>query len=226
MMSTVGACQLLALLFPQLGASSPLARLAQANDLSLEERRAIYGHYRQLVQRHLYFVRSWKGIKSARYVCKNPTFTLRLDAVVEEFPDCSLIVAVRNPYSTVPSMVSYISKWWHLFASPMDEYPAKDFLIDLCNLHYQKPLDLARSRPGTIFVKYEDLVKDEASVFSRLLVDLGETNNDATSSGGRSDSMIFTHNYSVEETLGLSEQEFQNKQCRLAFECYPEYRKL
>jgi hypothetical protein len=221
MMSTVGACQLLALLFPQLGASSPLARLARGADLSAQERSAIYGHYRALVQRHLFFAQRVTGNGSLRYLAKNPTFTLRLDAVLEEFPDAHVVVAVRDPHHAVPSMVSYISRWWHVVASPLDEFPQSAFLRELCDLHYVKPIELAQRRPfGVTFVKFQDLVRDRNALVEELLQEL-QCPPSAALANYSPQADMFHHPYSLQHTLGMSQAEFEAS-CK-AFLCYPEY---
>ena len=53
-----------------------------------------------------------------------------------------LVCMVRDPVQSIPSMVSYISKVWHVFASPRFEYPNARDLLEFCRQHYSYPMEL------------------------------------------------------------------------------------
>ena len=75
------------------------------------------------------------------FVSKNPTFTLRIDSLYEAFPDARIVVLVRDPQESVPSMVSYISLVWSAFSSPLERYPAASDLVGFCIAHYLFPAE-------------------------------------------------------------------------------------
>jgi hypothetical protein len=110
-LSSFGSCQLLGLLFPILAPGNFLMRLVDFDKaLTDVERETIFTAYKELIQRHLYFERVYRNRGSnLRYLAKNPTFTLRLQTLLNTFSDAQVVVVVRNPYEAIPSMVSHLS---------------------------------------------------------------------------------------------------------------------
>lgn len=112
--------------------------------LSLRFRLSIFHYYKQCVQRHLYFrtIVLNQGTQEAPlvFVSKNPPFTLRIETLYYVFPDAQVLCIVRDPVHSVPSMVSYIAKVWHLFATPTEAYPDIHLLLAFCKAHYLFPL--------------------------------------------------------------------------------------
>eukprot|EP01036_Dinobryon_divergens_P027376 gene27376-36143_t len=78
------------------------------------------------------------------FVPKNPAFNLRLSTLYLTFPDCRVVCMLRDPAQSVPSMMSYISKIWHVFASPVSKYPRVADLLGFCEMHYLYPLRILR----------------------------------------------------------------------------------
>jgi len=115
------------------------------NTLSISTKMDIMTYYKECVQRHIY-VRDFGRIPSNRriFLSKNPPFTLRLDTLKSVFPDCRIACMLRDPIESVPSMVSYISKTWHAFASPTIEHPRFHDLIGFCMAHYSHPISRIR----------------------------------------------------------------------------------
>ena len=130
--------QLVMFFFPLAGGVClrPLVQFdaAPESQLPTPVRRAIFGFYRQCVQRHLY-ARSHPSFLTRRlhvggvgsplhiqkkliFVSKNPAFTMRLVSLYEAFPDARVVCLLRDPVQSVPSMISYISHVWHTFATP------------------------------------------------------------------------------------------------------------
>ena len=225
-MSSFGSCQLLGLLFPLLRDKSPLMRLIDFDHaLSQEEQRAIFNSYKEIIQRHLYFdVRYRNKPLDVRYLAKNPTFTLRLRSLLDTFPDASVVCVVRDPYEAIPSMVSYITSMWSLVASPAETNPFRDALQGMCSEHYVYPKEVeAKMGSKFCFVKYENVVKDPGRAAREILRDLGVPANESVDVEKLK--FTFKHRHSVQETLGLTTQEFEQRHHRV-FEAYPEYSRL
>eukprot|EP01040_Poterioochromonas_malhamensis_P011077 gene11077-12072_t len=148
--------------------------------LSLTSRFAIFDFYRQCVQRHLYF-RHLRCPRSTSlvFVSKNPAFTLRLTSLTATFPDCRVLCLVREPTSSIPSMISYISHVWKAFSSPTSDYPNALTLLSFCESHYLFPLWMtpvlfnSRQRAVIRFISYEqtkrNVVKEVMPLLRSLL---------------------------------------------------------
>lgn len=77
-----------------------------------EEQRRILSFYRGCVQRHLYV----HG-REKRFLSKNPTFTPKLRALREHFPDAKIVYCTRSPHQVVPSTMSLLSIPWRAFGN-------------------------------------------------------------------------------------------------------------
>lgn len=121
------------------------------------EKKQVMDFYKDCLKRHLYAYHSDK-----KFISKNPTFSPKIDALYETFPDARIIYLVRNPLNTIPSMISWLSYQWKQFIDTEEEYLFKEYLIDLAEEWYRYPLErLAQAPPESyIIVKYEDMVKD------------------------------------------------------------------
>jgi len=239
----IGTCQLAALLFPMVDSFHDLIHFDDA--LSKTDRGVIMGYYRECIQRHLYatvyitkqkhFAKTGrhitKKIKPPRYLAKNPVFTLRLKGIFEVFPDANVVVMVRDPSKAIPSMVSYISSWWAVFASPTTRYPNKKNLTDMCSLHYTYPVDFRRTEPAIAnricFMHYELCVADLTKSFSALYAFLGLNMTGGMAAILDHEAILAqrytsAHEYNIQELCGQSEQEFIEKH-RLVYELYPGY---
>jgi hypothetical protein len=70
----------------------------------------IMGYYKQCIQKHI-FARFGNDINNnIIFISKNPAFTMRISSLRHVFPDCRIVVMIRDPVQSIPSMVSYISK--------------------------------------------------------------------------------------------------------------------
>lgn len=225
-MSSFGASQLLAFFFPILNPSSPIMRLADFDQsLTKSEKRAIWQAYKDVVRRHLYFDIHFRGRSpTIRYLSKNPTFTLRLDSLTEEFPDADFVVLVRDPYRAVPSMVSYISTIWTLVASPRQKYPYRDELQGMCSQHYTYPLEIMKRKQEQRFhlAKYEQLTNDPTTTTRNLLLAM-EVPGAKEFCTQRTAFSTYRHSHSVQSVLQVTNEQFERRHDG-AFQAYPEYR--
>ena len=93
-------------------------------DLTIKQQDYILLYYKSCIQRHLYARRLLRHIKNNSfvsfsptlhtiptlyYISKNPTFTVRLNALSRTFPSAKFACMIRDPVEAVPSMVAYIA---------------------------------------------------------------------------------------------------------------------
>mmetsp|Transcript_18928 Transcript_18928/g.54236 ORF Transcript_18928/g.54236 Transcript_18928/m.54236 type:complete len:346 (+) Transcript_18928:3-1040(+) len=241
---SLGACQLSALVFPMVDDFDDLIHF-DAN-LSKEARHNIFRFYRDCIKRHMYarhilgLERAWGGQlwpgrslapARTRYLSKNPTFTLRLQTVLEVFPDASVVVMVRDPFKAVPSMVSYIAHCLRMFSTPTVRYPYNRELAALCLLHYTYPIAVSRMggrHAQQICVMHyelcvENLVRSMLALYRHLGLNItgfmaAELQREAQFAHAYSS----PHHYDLQLTCGQSEAEFI-EQHRAAFELFPAY---
>lgn len=226
-----GACQLSALMFPLSADGADLVDFDRT--MPARERAAVFAYYRSCLQRHL-FAHRWLGLCSAesRYMSKNPTFTLRLRSVMEAFPDAAVVVMVRDPWLSVPSMVSYICKCWAVFASPVARYPFQRGLMAMCSRHYTYPRALAAScdswGKAFHFVRYEECVEDLQGACRRIYGAIGVALTAdmetllATRKAPLAKAHTSSHKYDVVKTCGVSHDAFAQLHAE-AFGLYPDY---
>jgi hypothetical protein len=73
------------------------------------KRRRLLGFYKECVKRQLYLNGSEKI-----HLSKNPTFSGRVESLVETFPDARIVVLMRNPYETIPSLLKLMKRSWQM----------------------------------------------------------------------------------------------------------------
>eukprot|EP01041_Mallomonas_annulata_P010406 gene10406-21703_t len=113
LMLHLGLSQLTMMLLPLTG---PLLDPLVTFDTTLTPpvRMKILQFYKQCVQRHMYgrkvSASSSSSSRNRVFLSKNPAFTLRLDSLMEVFPDCRVVCMARDPLQAVPSLVSYLGQ--------------------------------------------------------------------------------------------------------------------
>ena len=90
-----------------------LVVLLHADNLPEHTRRRQFGYYKKLIQRQLYLYGPEKT-----HCCKSPSFTLKVRALRETFPDGRFIMMFRHPAESIPSLVDFMSWYWKGFGSP------------------------------------------------------------------------------------------------------------
>ncbi len=169
-------------------------------------RRAMH-FYREVVRRHL-------ALKPAGavYVSKSPSFTARMETVLEAFPDARFIELVRHPFDCVVSTAGWLSYAWHFFASPRARFPFLHTVLDLTLHWYTRPEDLATRLPADqyVLIRYEDLVSRPAEVVPAALCELriaaDEGLHEALLRLQDRPRTYRTHDHSLEE-LGIPDEE-------------------
>jgi hypothetical protein len=112
--------------------------------------------YRDCVKRQLYL----NGADKI-HLSKNPTFAGRVGTLIEAFPDARVVVTMRNPNETIPSLLKLLQVSYRLYG--FDAASSRDSLRVLAeqSFHtYLHPLAVLASHPETpsAIVDYAALV--------------------------------------------------------------------
>lgn len=140
------------------------------NDWSARKRRRYNDFYRDCVRRQLVL----NGTDKI-HLSKNPMYSGRVASLIEAFPDARFIVNVRDPYETIPSLLSIMRGGWKQLG--WDEERQRDCLGILAEQSwhtYKHPIEALDANPhirGAI-VDYRDLTSDPAATIERLYRDL------------------------------------------------------
>ncbi len=177
------------------------------------KRRRLFGFYRDCVRRQLYLNGS-----SKIHLSKNPIFAGRVASIIESFPDAKIVVNVRDPNETIPSLLKLVRGGWKMLG--WDEQRQDRCLRVLANQSwhsYRHPLEVLEANPGTkgAVVDYRDLVSDPAATIEHAYEDLGLPMTDAyrevlLREGKRAGQHKTSHTYSLEE-FGLEADEIRSQ---------------
>lgn len=167
-----------------------------------KKRRRLMRFYRDCVRRQLYLNGGDKI-----HLSKNPIFAGRIEALIETFPDARIIVPVRNPYETIPSLLKLMRLGWKSLG--WDEERQRNCLAVLAHqsFHtYKRPLEVLARSPDIrhAIVDYRDLVSDPATaiecIYRDLAVDLSPSFRELLlDEGKRAANQKSAHRYSLAE---------------------------
>lgn len=134
-------------------------------DAPAAEKQRLLGHYRALVQRHLYVHGA-----DRTFLSKNPSFTPWLHSLAEAFPDARFIACLRTPLEAVPSQISSILIGARIFSGNPDERWWREGLTDMLVHYYQQVLTLEQQWPAERYqiVRMPELAGDPAYTLTRL----------------------------------------------------------
>jgi hypothetical protein len=127
--------------------------------------------YRDCVRRQLYLN---GGDKT--HLSKNPIFAGRVEALIETFPDLRIVVPVRNPYETIPSLLKLVRGGWKRLG--WDEARQRRSLAVLAaqSFHtYTHPFEVLEANRDVshAIVDYRELKSDPAATIEGIYRDLG-----------------------------------------------------
>jgi hypothetical protein len=127
------------------------------SSLKDKEKKRIMNYYKKCLQRHLYY-----HSKDKRYLSKSPSFSGKVEALYETFPDAKIIYLIRNPMSMVPSQINMWSFKWNITCSPLDKYPYRDELIEMIQYWYKHPLESFENMPEDSYyiLPFNDLIEN------------------------------------------------------------------
>jgi len=172
------------------------------NDWPERKRRKYNDFYRECVKRQLYL-----NGPDKIHLSKNPMYSGRVASLIEAFPDSRFIVNVRNPYETIPSMLSLVRSSWKQLGWDEDrQKQCLQILADQSWHTYHHPLDTLEANPKirSAVVDYRDLTADPAASIEQLYRELDLPMSDEyrellASEGKRARDRKNRHVYSLSE---------------------------
>lgn len=138
---------------------------------SPRRRRRLMRFYAECVRRQLYLNGPEK-----RHLSKNPTFAGRVESLIETFPDAQIVVPLRNPYETIPSLLKLMKVAWGMRKWSEAEMQRSLRVLAEQSYHtYEYPLEVLARHPelSQSVVDYTDLVAEPKRVIERVYADLG-----------------------------------------------------
>ena len=156
-------------------------------------------YYRRCIQRHLFVFG-----QDRRYLCKDPNFCGRVQALSETFPDAKFVYLVRNPCAVVPSLLSLLSEHYSVNGHV-------DAILHEIGHRYRYPLAQLDKRPvhQTAIVPYSKISKNPDRTVRELYRQFGLKLAPAyepvlAKAKERADRYSSAHDYSLEQ-FGLSD---------------------
>jgi hypothetical protein len=176
-------------------------------------RRRLMSFYRECLRRQLY-----ANGRERIHLSKNPTFCGRVESLIETFPDARIVVLLRDPSDTIPSLLKLLQQAWRY--AGWDEPAIRQSLRVLAeqSFHsYRHPLDVLARHPDVpqAVVDYRDLVASPRATVIDLYRRLGLEVSPAfdrvlEEQERRSRQHETTYRYSLEE-FGLARDEIRTR---------------
>jgi len=187
------------------------------NDWPERKRRRYNDMYRECIRRQLYL----NGPEKI-HLSKNPMYSGRVASLLEAFPDAKIIVNVRDPNDTIPSLLKLVRAGWKQLGWDAERQKrCLQILADQSWHTYLHPIQYLDAHPevsGSI-VDYRDLLSDPAATIERIYRDLGWTMSDEfretlAGEGKRAREHRSRHRYSLEE-FGLEKDAIRHELAEL-----------
>ena len=183
------------------------------NDWTPRKRRRYNNFYRECVRRQLYL----NGTQLI-HLSKNPMYSGRVASLIEAFPDCKIIVNVRNPYETIPSLMSLMRGGWKGMGwDDAQQAETLSILADQSFDTYLHPIEALDANPNTkaAIIDYRDLTSDPAATIEKLYSDLDlpmteQYREVLAQQGKRERKHNAKHEYSLEQ-FGLEADEIRTR---------------
>ena len=174
-----------------------------------QSRRRLMNFYKECVKRQLYL----NGADKI-HLSKNPTFSGRVESLIETFPDARIVVLMRNPYETIPSLLKLMQRSWQLRGWEGAQLNRSLRALADQSFHtYKYPLEVLARHPNTkqAIVDYRELVAQPKRTVEAVYAQLGfpmssEFSQVLTAEEQRAKSHETTHTYSLDE-FGLKSDE-------------------
>jgi hypothetical protein len=134
-------------------------------------RRRLMRFYRDCIRRQLYL-----NGADRTHLSKNPVFAGRVESLIEAFPDARIVVPMRNPYETIPSLLKLMRIGWKRLG--WDEERQARCLRVLAEQSFETylhPLEVLARHPETphALVDYRDALADPAATIEQVYEMLG-----------------------------------------------------
>ena len=130
------------------------------------ERRRLMRFYKECVRRQLCL-----NGGDRIHLSKNPIFAGRVEALIETFPDARIVVPLRNPYETIPSLLKLMKVAWRMRRWNEDEMQRSLQVLAEQSIHtYRYPLEVLARHPETphAIVDYAELVAEPGKVVEQV----------------------------------------------------------
>lgn len=177
-----------------------------------KERKRLMDFYKACVRRQLYLNGS-----DRIHLSKNPVFSGRVETLIEAFPDARIVVPVRDPNDTIPSLLKLMGLGYR--ALDWDVVHIKQSMRFLANQSYHTylyPLEVLEKHPEVpqAIIDYRDLTSAPAETIERAYEQLGfeispEYREVLLAEGKRARKHETSHTYSLEE-FGLEAGEIRS----------------
>ena len=177
------------------------------------ERKRLMNFYKQCVKRQLYLNGS-----DRIHLSKNPVFSGRVETLIEAFPDARIVVPVRDPNETIPSLLKLMGLGYR--ALDWDAEHIKQSMRFLANQSYHTylyPLEVLEKHPEVpqAIIDYRDLISEPAQTIERAYEQLGfdissEYREILLAEGKRARTHETSHTYSLDE-FGLEAGEIRTE---------------
>ena len=155
---------------PACGMFSPWFRnwfeLTMSDRFSGQHQKKVMNYYFSTLQRFRY---GWQ--KDKTILVKNVMSSGRLQMITEKMPDAKIIMILRHPYQTIPSITSMFSKPWGILAPDLPHNSEQYRTWGELNIRfYQCMLEASRIlSPEQLFViRYEELVRNPVATVHRI----------------------------------------------------------
>ena len=178
---------------------------------SAKERKRLMDFYKDCVRRQLYL-----NGGDRIHLSKNPVFSGRVETLIEAFPDARIVVPVRNPNETIPSLLKLMRVGYR--ALDWDDAHIKRSLRFLADQSYHTilyPLEVLDRHPEVphSIIDYRDVTAQPAETIERTYEQLGfpispEYREILLAEGKRARRHETSHTYSLEE-FGLEADEIR-----------------
>jgi len=176
-------------------------------------RRRLLRFYRDCIRRQLYL-----DGEDKIYLSKSPVFAGRVAALIDQFPDARVVVPLRNPFETVPSLLKLMRLSWRRL--DWDEQRQRRCLAVLAAQSfdsYRHPLEVLERNPQVprAIVDYRDAVADPAATIEAIYRELGIPitpgyRERLLTEGKRARAHVSEHDYSLAE-FGLEADEIRSR---------------
>jgi hypothetical protein len=174
-----------------------------------QKRQKVMRFYRECVLRQLYYHGGTRTL-----VSKNPSFTMKMRSLGEEFPDAKFVYMMRNPFETIPSLLDLMRVLWEKLGMDMKSKhieQALNVLADDLVHDYKFAMEVLAEWPEDRYaiVEYNELTADVKATVEKVYDKLNLSISPAfeqklNAELNRQKQYHSSHAYSLQE-FGLSE---------------------
>jgi hypothetical protein len=110
------------------------------------------------------------------HLCKAPHFAGRVASLIESFPDAGIVVTMRNPHETIPSLLKLVKVGYQLRGWDEPRMARSLAVLAHQSFHtYAHPLEVLAKNPETkhAIVDYRDLVAEPKRAVAEVYEALG-----------------------------------------------------